>query len=145
LDQSKRLSLWKSFRKDIGNMPIELALEKTAELWNQCPFSPFYLPEESAENWPDPWQLLKENYYCDLAKALGIVYTIHLSGHNTLDPEIHIYFDNVKRHTYHIAYFANGKYILNLIEHAVVNKEHINQSLKLTYRYTACDMKLDQY
>jgi len=126
-------------------MPLETALEKTVQFWSQCPFSPFYLSENSTNDWPDPWELLKENYYCDLAKVLGIVYTLHLSEHNNLLPEIRIYSDLIKRHTYNIAYLARGKYVLNLIEGAIVNKEHINQNLKLKHCYTAADLKLEQY
>ena len=144
-EESKRLASWKSFRQEISQLPLELALERTVQLWNDCPFSPYYLNEESSSNWPDPWELLRENYYCDLAKVLGIVYTLHLSQHNNLAPEIHIYFDTVKRHTYHIAYLAQGKYVLNLIEGAIVNKEHIDQNLKLKHCYTAEDLKLEQY
>ena len=28
------------------------------------------------EKWPNPWNLLADNIYCDLARALGIVYTM---------------------------------------------------------------------
>jgi hypothetical protein len=28
--------------------------------------------------WPDPWQLLSDNIYCDVARGLGILYTITL-------------------------------------------------------------------
>jgi hypothetical protein len=51
----------------------------------------------------------------------------------------------VSRYQYHIAYFANGKYVLNLIDNEVVNKEHINQELKLKHRYIAADLRLELY
>jgi hypothetical protein len=89
---------------------------------------------------------LEENYYCDLAKVLGIIYTLHLCDHGkNLKPELRIYLNTKTRHTYHIAYLCDGKYVLNLIEGEIVNKEHINQELRLKYRYTAADLKLEQY
>jgi hypothetical protein len=143
---SERMTRWKLFRKDIGGMPLPDAMIAANDFWNPCPFIPFYLTPEDAASWPDPWQLITENYYCDLAKVLGIVYTLHLSAHKDyIDPEIRVYYDTSSRHSYHIAYFTQGKYVLNLIEGAVVNKEHINQRLKLKYCYAAADLKLEQY
>ena len=82
----------------------------------------------------------------DLAKALGIVYTLHLSEHGpTLEPEIRVYYDPDSGYTYHVAYLCRGKYVINLIEAEVVNKEQINQRLKLKHCYTASDLKLEQY
>ncbi len=141
-----RLRHWKSFRAQIGKLSVIDAISTTNALWQQCPFTPFYLDVENPETWPDPWQLITENYYCDLAKVLGIVYTLHLSDHNdNLIPEIRVYYDPIHHHQYHIAYFNDGKYVLNLIEGETVNKEHISQQLKLKHRYTAVDLKLEQY
>jgi hypothetical protein len=146
LSDSRRLSHWKTFRDQLGSMTLLQALKATQQLWQTCPFTPFYLAADQPDSWPNPWDLLIENYYCDLAKCLGIVYTLHLSNHkNVLDPEIRVYNDMVSRYQYHIAYFANGKYVLNLIDNEVVNKEHINQELKLKYRYTAADLRLELY
>lgn len=146
LSTDRRLAYWKNFRNQLNTMPLAKALLNTQQLWQSCPFTPFYLTAEDPKSWPDPWDLLAENYYCDLAKCLGIVYTLHLSDHGkNLIPEIRVYYDTESRYQYHIAYFADGKYVLNLIEDEVVNKEHINQQLKLKYCYTAVDLKLEQY
>jgi hypothetical protein len=146
LKPSDRLDRWKSFRFSLNEFSIGKAIELTNELWAACPFTPFYLDPESPDSWPDPWTLLEENYYCDLAKVLGIIYTLHLCDHSrTLKPELRIYTNTRTRHTYHIAYLCDGKYVLNLIEGEILNKEHINQEFKLKHRYTAADLKLEQY
>ena len=146
LKPSDRLDRWKSFRFSLNEFSIGKAIELTNELWAACPFTPFYLDPESPNSWPDPWTLLDENYYCDLAKVLGIIYTLHLCDHGkNLQPELRIYTNTKTRHTYHIAYLCDGKYVLNLIEGEILNKEHINQELKLKHRYTAADLKLEQY
>ena len=146
LSTGDRLSRWKAFRLSLNDFSLGKAVELTNELWSACPFTPFYLDPTDCANWPDPWTLLDENYYCDLAKVLGIIYTLHLCDHGkNLCPELRIYSNMNTRHTYHIAYLCDGKYVLNLFEAEVVNKEHINQELKLKYRYTAADLKLEQY
>ena len=146
LKPSDRLDRWKSFRFSLNEFSIGKAVELTNELWAACPFTPFYLDPAEPNTWPDPWTLLEENYYCDLAKVLAIIYTLHLCNHGQiLDPELRIYINTKTRHTYHIAYLCDGKYVLNLIEGEIVNKQHINQELQLRYRYTAADLKLEQY
>ena len=146
LSTSDRLNRWKTFRYSLSDLSIDLAIKQTLDFWNRCPFCPFYLEIDRPDTWPNPWQLIEDNHYCDLAKCLGIVYTLYLSKHaNDLDPEIRVYFQPKTRHTYHIAYLCQGKYVLNLIEGEIVNKQHINQELKLKYRYTAADLKLEQY
>lgn len=146
LSADRRLAYWKNFRNQLNTMPFVQALEVTQQLWQSCPFTPFYLTVDDPDSWPNPWDLVTENYYCDLAKCLGIVYTLHLSDHgNNLDPEIRVYNDLATKYQYHIAYFAGGKYVLNLIEDEIVNKQQINQQLKLKYRYTAANLKLEQY
>lgn len=146
LNPNERINLWRNFRRDLDSMSLEEAIEATQNFWQKCPFSPFYLDATDPDSWPNPWDLIIENYYCDIAKVLGIVYTLHLTEHGKLlNPEIRIYHDQKTKHAYHIAYLCRGKYVLNLIEGAVVNKEHINQELKLKHRYTAIDLKLEQY
>ena len=146
LSTSDRLNRWKTFRYSLADLSIDRAIKQTLDFWDRCPFSPFYLEVDRPEAWPNPWQLIEDNHYCDLAKCLGIVYTLYLSKHaKDLDPEIQVYFHPETRHTYHIAYLCQGKYVLNLIEGEIVNKQHINQELKLKYRYTAADLKLEQY
>jgi len=146
LKTSDRLDRWKLFRLSLNDLSLGDAIFKTQEFWAACPFTPFYLDPTNLKSWPNPWELIAENYYCDLAKVLGIIYTLHLSKHkDTIFPEIRIYLNEKNTHTYHIAYLCHGKYVLNLIEGQVVNKEHINQELKLVSCFTSADLKLEQY
>jgi hypothetical protein len=146
LSKSDRFNRWKSFRQNLNSLQLSDAITETNDFWNQCPYRPYYLDPYDSALWPDPWQLIDENIYCDLAKALGMLYTLHLTEHRSLlDPELRIYQNQKNQYQYHIAYFCHGKYVLNLIEGDVVNKEHINQELKLICCYTAADLKLEQY
>lgn len=146
LPVAERLSRWKQFRASIGSLSLTEAIEQSVHLWRSCPFIPFYLAPDDPDSWADPWQLITENYYCDLAKTLGIVYTLHLSDHkHALESEIRVYYDPTTRYTYNVAYFNQGKYVINLVEDEIVNNTHIDQKLKLKHCYTAADLKLEQY
>jgi len=146
LNSNERIIRWKKFREKINSLTFDEACRATVDMWQSCPFCPYYLSYEDSKNWPDPWQLIQENYYCDLAKCLGIIYTLHLTNHQQLlEPELRVYYDTKTKYNYNIAYLCDGKYVLNLIEGEVVNKEHISQSLTLKYRYNITDLKLEQY
>jgi hypothetical protein len=146
LKPDDRLDRWKQFRKRLGTLPIESALAECAEFWQNAPFTPYYLDHLDQENWPDPWQLVYENYYCDLAKALGIVYTLHLSEHGKeLSMSIKVYQDPLTRGQYNLAWIDQGKYVLNFIADEIVNRTQIPKELKLLTELSSQDLKLHSY
>jgi hypothetical protein len=127
-------------------LSVEEALLDTAKFWSTVPFTPFYLDNSDPSSWPDPWTLIYENYFCDVAKCLGIVYTVALTEHiKDLEVEIRVYKDSTTNHEYNLAWFAGGKYILNLIDNEIVNKEHIDKNLKLIRVYSDTDLHLKEY
>lgn len=147
LNSNARLARWRAIRQNLSKIELEPALLQTAEIWATSPFMVFYLDPSSLSKWPDPWELLVENYYCDIARCLGIVYTIYFTEHKSeLTPEIRIYQDLKQRVLYSLVWFNEGKYILNWGPGEIVNKEHIEEKqLQLLYRYTSEDLKLDSY
>ena len=73
-----RLESWNSLRDSCQTLPLEQALEAINTWWFNVPWKPYYLHWDDQSTWPDPWQLLSDNHYCDLARGLGILYTITL-------------------------------------------------------------------
>jgi hypothetical protein len=130
LPAASRLEAWRNFRKSLDTLEFESALQQTAEFWTPAPYTPYYLDPDDVESWPDPWTLVEENYYCDLAKALGIVYTIQLSEHQ-FELDIRVYKDPSTMEPHNLVFVDNGKYVLNYIHDEVVNKEQIDKDLKL--------------
>jgi len=141
-----RLRLWREFRSTLDSTTLQNALIQTAEFWTRAPFVPFNLDVNESDKWPDPWTLIEENVYCDIAKCLGIVYTVLLTKHRTeLDFEIRVYQDSKTNYEYNLAWLSQGKYILNMIDGAVVNIKQFDKSLKLKHSFTAVDLKLENY
>jgi hypothetical protein len=146
LKADDRLDHWKRFRQQIGAMPTEQALNACVDFWQKAPFTPFYLDHHDPANWPDPWQLVYENWYCDLAKALGIVYTLHLSSHgNVLDLGIRVYQDTASRGQYNLVWIDSGKYVLNFNSDEIVNRTQLPKELKLLAELSGQDLKLHSY
>jgi hypothetical protein len=72
----ERLQAWADLRSQAVSLPLETALKTVNTWWFQSPWQPYHLHWDDRETWPDPWQLLDDNMYCGLARALGIMYTI---------------------------------------------------------------------
>ena len=115
-------------------------------MWSSAPFVTYYLDPSDPSNWPDPWTLLAENYWCEVAKSLGIIYTIYFSSHKNVSIEYNIYYDHNDKTRYNLVQIDNGKYILNCYPFEIVNTEHIEtKNLHLLYSYSKDDLQLDRY
>jgi hypothetical protein len=148
LNSEERLREWKSFRKNIGNLELESALKSVTHLWSYAPYVTHYLSEDQFEEWPDPWTLIYENHYCDLAKALGMLYTVYLCHHykqNINQLELRVYKNTENSDMVNVVWINRGKYILNLMFDTVVNKNLVNEKYQLKHKYNVNDLKLDLY
>jgi hypothetical protein len=112
-----RLASWNQLRDSCQKFPIETALETINHWWSHAPWRPYYLHWDDQATWPDPWQLLSDNVYCDLAKALGILYTISLLDRADMaDAELVLTEEGDN-----LVQVAKEKYILNWSPNTVVN------------------------
>jgi len=90
--------------------------------------------------------LLAENYYCDVAKSLGILYTIYFTSHRAVDLKLHMYYDYEDKERYTVAWIDQGKYILNYWPYEIVNTKQIEEKqLHLLYQYSSTDLQLEKY
>ena len=138
-----RLRLWQDFRKKLSAMSVADAITQTEHLWSYAPYQKHYLTTDNIREWPDPWELIYENYYCTLAIALGIVYTLYLTDHK-VDAEIRIYSDPKTNELYNLVFIEQGKYILNMIHDSVVNTTQLDNDLILKKTITVADLGLDK-
>ena len=62
--------------------------------WNTVPTSTIAADPYDNNTWPNPWELLKENTYCEFTKILAIYYTLQLTARFSQSAfEIHIVLD----------------------------------------------------
>ena len=124
-----RLEAWTDLRSQAQNIPIESALALIKTWWFDSPWAPYYLHWDDQLRWPDPWQLLSENIYCDVARGLGILYTITLLDRtDTADAELVLTAEN-----HNLVLVAKEKYILNWERDSIVNT---NQAINIKRRFT---------
>lgn len=113
----QRLASWYNLRESVQSMPLNMALDTIDHWWQQTPWQPYYLHWDDLEKWPDPWQLLSDNVYCDVARGLGILYTITLLDRaDTADAQLVLTEDSRN-----LVLVDKSKYILNWWATGVVN------------------------
>ena len=106
-----RLQDWVALRSRPG-----LDLQSINAWWFAAPWTAYYLHWDDQRDWPDPWQLLDDNVFCDLARGLGILYTIAL-----LDSSPYSDAELVETQLGNLVLVEQRKYILNYQPEVVVN------------------------
>lgn len=119
LSGNERLIEWRKIRNTINNIddPYQFVLE----VWKQAPLVNQYLNPNEPNLWPDPWHLILDNRYDDLALALGIVYTLGLSERFMLDP-IEIYMSISEENNFFVVI---NKKIIDIEYRIIRNKDFV--------------------
>jgi hypothetical protein len=131
---SDRLEAWNQLRQQVHSLPTIETLQYINQWWYNCPWKPYYLHWDDRSNWPDPWQLLSDNHYCDLARGLGILYTITLLDRADLGDATLILTDQGDN----LVLVEKSKYILNWDQDTVVNT---NQETNIKKQLTQSAVK----
>lgn len=112
-----RLQNWANLRAQVQSQDLPSALDAINSWWHQTPWKPYYLHWDDQPQWPDPWQLLSDDVYCPVARALGILYTISmLDRADMADAEL-VLTDQGDN----LVLVGKRKYILNWSPDSVVN------------------------
>ena len=114
---SARLESWNNLRIECQTLDKESVLKSINAWWFGTPWRPYYLHWDDQDTWPDPWQLLSDDIYCEVARGLGILYTITLLERADLAPV-----DLVLTTSGHnLVLVQKTKYILNWDSNSIVN------------------------
>jgi hypothetical protein len=112
-----RLDSWKRLRDQVAHLPLEEALQAINSWWFQMPWTAYHLHWDDQSTWPDPWELLSDNLYCDVARGLGILYTISMLDRADIADATLVLTDSGDN----LVLVGKTKYILNWSPDSVVN------------------------
>ena len=126
-----RLKSWSDLRSHCEELSLEQALDHIANWWGHAPRVNHAIHWNDQSNWPDPWDLLADNSYCELAIALGMSYTINMLEKFDCTVEIAQATDD-QGSEYNLVLVDNGKYILNYDPWEVVSKEQFKFKITKT-------------
>lgn len=80
----ERITQWRKFRDTL--VDCNDPFRATLEFWQKAPTTEKYLNQYNSQEWPTPWEILKQNRYCPVAIPLMIGYTLKLSTRFTKVP-----------------------------------------------------------
>ena len=129
-----RLESWYGMRQKCHALSVESTLITINSWWCTTPWQPYYLHWDDQLTWPDPWQLLNDNVYCDLARALGILYTISLLDRADLTDATLV----LSQDGHNLVMVDKSKYILNWNSDTVVNT---NQAIEIHRQLSQSQIK----
>lgn len=133
LNYDTRLSDWYKLRSTLEHSDTKTKCVEIDNWWQKAPLVNHHLHILDSENWPGPWDLLVENTYCTVARALGMCYTLLLLGVTDIDL---VEATDTQGEDMVLVLVDSAKYVLNYWPDTVVNnnsndftiKRHINVS-----------------
>lgn len=113
-----RLRAWHQLKETLQDADLQTTCVEVDRFWQQCPMSNHYLHPADIEDWPNPWNLLNDNNYCEYARALGMLYTLMLLGVKDID-----FVDGIDDNANEVVLVLvdNAKYIMNWCPESVLN------------------------
>ena len=129
LNYEARLSDWYDLRVRLEDSTLEEKCVEIDKWWQKAPLISHHLHILDSENWPDPWQLLVEKTYDEVARALGMCYTLLLLG----EVEIKLAEATDKMgDDVVIVLVDNAKYVMNYYPNTVLSNTLADFSIKRT-------------
>jgi hypothetical protein len=90
--------------------------------WWQVPTVNHYLHWDDHAHWPTPWEMLADNIFCELARAVGMLYTVAMLERTDITD---VYLTQTKR--YNLVQVNGGKYILNWCPGDILNIQSVDE------------------
>jgi hypothetical protein len=135
-----RILLWREWRNELEKLSLSEAINKVAQDWAKVPTVTHYLAPDRIADWPNPWQLVTDNLYCDLSITLGIYYSLALLEKTEItDLRLQIY--RTPEGWLNLSSVNQEKYVLNYHHGKVVNRSQLNMCEKeLVFEYLDIDL-----
>jgi hypothetical protein len=112
----ERLADWFELRQVCEHLDLAQQLQRINDWWFRAPMVNRVITWDNSANWPGPWNLLVNSGYCELARSLGIVYTLMMLE-NRLYTDLNI----ITTGQDNLVQVDSGKYILNWAPGEVLN------------------------
>lgn len=120
LSYDTRLQSWYQLRNQISDLDTQQKCIMVDKWWQNAPLVNHYLHPIDIDNWPNPWELLVENNFCTIARALGMCYTLLLIGVNDIEM-VEAKDDNNEDVV--LVLVDNAKYVLNYWPDTVISNK----------------------
>lgn len=131
----ERLQLWSNFRESLESS--DDPFRDVIEFYNNTPVVSIHTDPWTRDSWPDPWQLILENQYCQFCIVLGQCYSLQLTERfSGSDFEIHIAIDRKKSDTYYMLYVDD--IVLGYVADEYVLQKELPNTIEIQKSYSMC-------
>jgi len=131
----ERILAWREFRQQLNSWPANI--QTVVDVWSKAPTTN-YLTQDNPHEWPEAWQLVSDNLYCDIGIALGMFYTLYYSSYPQKDTmRLRGYKLRSSHKEVNLVLCEGEKYVLNYEYGQVVNTLRFSPGDELTYDYPA--------
>jgi len=108
---SKRLSMWRDFRKSLDTNNIIDVCDTVIKWWQTAPLIRIAIDPVNSSQWPTPWEMLHQGDFCENSLALGMSYTIYYANPNIKNELLYI---TCREHSLQrLCALIDDKYLLN--------------------------------
>jgi hypothetical protein len=139
LNYDARLRSWYELRSQIEGTLIQNKCVEIDEWWQKAPLVSHHLHLLDIDSWPGPWDLLVENTYCTVARALGMCYTLLLTGVNDIEL---VEASDTNGEDVVLVLVDSAKYILNYWPDTVLSNTLNDFTIKRHIDISALQLKL---
>lgn len=129
-----KLTEWYSLRQHCDTLTLEEQCKTINDWWFRMPMVNKLIEWNEVDFWPGPWELLNNSGYCDLARALGIVYTFMM-----LENQKHKNIEICLVDQDNLVLIDHGKYILNWAPGELLNID--SYPIDASYRINSSKLK----
>lgn len=122
----ERLVLWSEFRETLETSKDPC--QDVIDFYRLAPLVSIHTDPWERSTWPDPWQLIHDNQYCEFCRVLGYCFSLQLTERfSDGNFEIHISTDREKG--YHYFLVVNQKWVLGYEENTVLEYSKLPKEL----------------
>lgn len=139
LSYDARLRSWYDLRENLSNKDTKNICVDVDNWWQKAPLVTHHLHLLDSESWPGPWDLLVENTYCSVARALGMCYTLLLLGITDIEM---VEATDVNGEDVILVLVDSAKYVLNYWPDTVVNNCSADFTIKRRVNMANVNKKL---
>lgn len=135
-----RILKWREWRNSLVPLSLDECLKEVAITWAKAPLVNHYLTPDDINEWPDPWQLINDNIYCDLSIALGMFYSLALCDNPHISDNIRIEVYKTSDGWINLCSIDGGLYMLNWTPQSIVNISTIPNLGNPIFVYSKIDL-----
>lgn len=139
LNYETRLSSWYNLRSTLEHSDTKTKCIEIDKWWQHAPLVNHHLHILDSENWPGPWDLLVENTYCTIARALGMCYTLLLTD---VEDIVLVEATDTQGEDMVLVLVDSAKYVLNYWPDTVVNNSSNDFTIKRHIDVSPIKLKL---